>query len=433
MAVAAAVLVGVGVGVAVWLLIAFGSGTPSDSAKLDAIKTAGTIVVGTGGAGALWLAARRQRTGEIALKQRDLDHALQARVAAETKAHQERVADDARQDAAERRVTELYTKAADQLGSDKAPVRLAGLYALERLAQSNPEHRQTVVNVLCAYLRMPYAATSEASRNSAATEGEDEHQCGDQEKQVRLAAQRILTSHLRPGQSVVLSADAFWGGISLDLAGAALFDFDLTDCHLWSAQFTEAQFAGRTRFERAQLGGRAVFDKVRFGENVAFDGVRFGQDARFGEARFGGEAGFTGVEFAATAWFDKAEFGAVAWFDGASFGGIAWFDGARFNGVGEFSEAAFLARAGFRATRFAGPARFNGARFGGEARFGGVQFGKRAEFTEARARLDVPTDLVRSWPDGYGVAGSGLADYPITTGGEGRWGDLVLKSRPAAP
>ena len=41
-------------------------------------------------------------------------------------------------DATERRVTELYTKAADQLGSDKAPVRLAGLYALERLAQDNP-------------------------------------------------------------------------------------------------------------------------------------------------------------------------------------------------------------------------------------------------------------------------------------------------------
>jgi len=37
-------------------------------------------------------------------------------------------------DAAERRITELYTKAADQLGSDEAPVPLAGLDAKERLA-----------------------------------------------------------------------------------------------------------------------------------------------------------------------------------------------------------------------------------------------------------------------------------------------------------
>jgi hypothetical protein len=67
-----------------------------------------------------------------------------------------KVAADTRHDATERRITDLYTKAADQLGSDKAPVRLAGLYALERLAQDNPEHQQTIVNLVCAYLRMPY-------------------------------------------------------------------------------------------------------------------------------------------------------------------------------------------------------------------------------------------------------------------------------------
>jgi plasmid stabilization system protein ParE len=39
------------------------------------------------------------------------------------------------------------SKAGEQLGSDKALVRLAGLYALERLAQDNPVQRQTVVNV----------------------------------------------------------------------------------------------------------------------------------------------------------------------------------------------------------------------------------------------------------------------------------------------
>lgn len=37
-----------------------------------------------------------------------------------------------------------------------AAVRMAGLYALERLAQSHPAHRQTVVNVIRAYLRMPF-------------------------------------------------------------------------------------------------------------------------------------------------------------------------------------------------------------------------------------------------------------------------------------
>jgi hypothetical protein len=89
-------------------------------------------VVGTGGAVALLLAARRQRSAEIALKQKDLDQLAVAR----THTLQERIAEDARLDAAERRLTELYTKAVDQLGSERLPVQLGGLYALERLGHS---------------------------------------------------------------------------------------------------------------------------------------------------------------------------------------------------------------------------------------------------------------------------------------------------------
>jgi len=60
-------------------------------------------------------------------------------------------------DATERRITELYTKAVEQLGSDKAPVRLGGLYALERLAQDYPrtaaDHRQRHLRLLADAIR----------------------------------------------------------------------------------------------------------------------------------------------------------------------------------------------------------------------------------------------------------------------------------------
>ena len=70
---------------------------------------------------------------------------------------------------------ELYTKAVEQLGSDQAPVRFSGLYALERLAQDNPAHRQAIVNVICAYLRMPFSPTAPASkREPVAAEGRKE-------------------------------------------------------------------------------------------------------------------------------------------------------------------------------------------------------------------------------------------------------------------
>ena len=42
-----------------------------------------------------------------------------------------------------------YQEAATQLGHDKAAVRLAGVYAMGRLADDWPEERQTCVDVLC--------------------------------------------------------------------------------------------------------------------------------------------------------------------------------------------------------------------------------------------------------------------------------------------
>jgi hypothetical protein len=102
------------------------------AAQLDVLKTGLSIGLGGGGIFALYLWWRRQRSTEEDLDQRERALELQHQVAATTE-------DEAR----ERRITELYTKAAEQLGSDKAPVRLAGLYALERLAQGTPDQRQT--------------------------------------------------------------------------------------------------------------------------------------------------------------------------------------------------------------------------------------------------------------------------------------------------
>jgi len=56
-----------------------------------------------------------------------------------------------------RTLNERFATAASQLGSDKPPaVRLAGVYAMEGLAADWEENRQTCVDVLRAYLRMPY-------------------------------------------------------------------------------------------------------------------------------------------------------------------------------------------------------------------------------------------------------------------------------------
>src|SRR5215831_2291462 len=55
-----------------------------------------------------------------------------------------------------RTLNERFATAADQLGGDKPPaVRLAGVYAMAGLADDWEKNRQTCVDVLCGYLRMP--------------------------------------------------------------------------------------------------------------------------------------------------------------------------------------------------------------------------------------------------------------------------------------
>src|SRR6185437_11830806 len=96
-----------------------------------------------------------------------------------------------------RTLNERFATAADQLGSDKpAAVRLAGVYAMTGLADDWQENRQTCVDVLCAYLRMPYEPEPDdgvATAERLAFRGN---------REVRHTVIRVIGAHLRPGASV---------------------------------------------------------------------------------------------------------------------------------------------------------------------------------------------------------------------------------------
>ena len=53
----------------------------------------------------------------------------------------------------EGQVTDRYTKAIEQLGSDKLDVCLGGIYALERIARDSARDHPTVIEVLSAFIR----------------------------------------------------------------------------------------------------------------------------------------------------------------------------------------------------------------------------------------------------------------------------------------
>jgi hypothetical protein len=316
-----------------WLLDQTGglSGVALATARMDAIKTGLSVGAGTGGSVALLLALRRQW-----LNERDQAHREQ--VAQQSQDHADRVASATEYDAAERRLTDLYVKAVDQLGHSSATVRLGGLYALERLAQNDPAHQQTVVNVLCAYLRMPYTPPAEPESAEQGDLGE--------EIQVRQAAQRILAIHLRHAEDQSAAAPAgasiFWPNIRVDLSRAHLVGFGFIDCRVASMTCNGTHFSGETSF-------RGLDCPLAFFQGAVFDG----------------HADFRGITV------DHA------WFSNAVFADRTWFHTDE-----HYPHTRFGRHAGFRGTTFALGARFAGATFEGSAEFSGAEYGQGPESME---------------------------------------------------
>lgn len=259
--------------------------------------------------------------------------------------------------------TDRYGKAVEQLGNEQALVRLGGLYALEQLAQNNPALRQTIVDVICAYLRMPYNMPEETARHEKIRASRRAARAGApgrnivsesddlrEEREVRLTAQRILHRHMRdpsagktprtdligrpdkrwrrPWQRSTESTSLFWPNTHLDLTGATLLDLDFAGCNIGGARFAGAAFYGTTYF----------YDTI------------FNERAEFADTSFHGFASFPRAAFKGPGYFHRATFHSACSFTETIFHNGLIMIGATFNGNADFSEAIFLSTAIFKNT-----------------------------------------------------------------------------------
>jgi uncharacterized protein YjbI with pentapeptide repeats len=286
-----------------------------------------------------------------------------------------------------RTLNERFATAAGQLGSDKPPeVRLAGLYAMAGLADDWPENRQTCVDVLCAYLRIPYE--SDPGQDAP----DRQRLVFRASREVRHTAIRVIAAHLRNDAAVS------WVGLDLDFTGAVLDGGDFAAAQFSGGEisFRDTEFSGdvsfmaawfsggRVTFEGAQFsggtvdftaarfsGGQVDFTFARFsGARVSFGGVQFGDGlVAFAGAQFsGGQVDFTLAQFSA---------GTVAFVSAGFSGGTVTFDDAGFfGGRVVFGDAEFSA----------GSVTFASAGFsGGRVEFSNVEFsGGRVDFSNPR-------------------------------------------------
>ncbi|MFT9671492.1 pentapeptide repeat-containing protein [Streptomyces rhizosphaericola] len=207
-------------------------------------------------------------------------------------------------------LTERYSKAAEQLGHEQAAVRLAGVYAMARLADDWPEQRQVCVDVLCAYLRMPYET--------------DINEPGFRhgEREVRFTIIRIIRSHLQDPSDATT-----WCGRDLDFTGAT-FDggsFNGSTFSGGKVSFGGSTFSGGLANFRGSTfsDGQVEFSPVSFsGSRIDFSGATFsGGDVLFRGSIFsGGQVNFIGSTF-----FD----GRVSFLDATLSGGEVSLRGLR--------------------------------------------------------------------------------------------------------
>jgi uncharacterized protein YjbI with pentapeptide repeats len=236
----------------------------------SAATRAFAVVAGLGGVALLVISYRKQRSTEAEGRRADL--------------------------AVDRETTRLFVDRLDQasgkLDSEHAVIRLAGVHALAHLADDAPteELAQTVIDILCGYLRMPYPPKPPRICNAseevmAANDAAITSFAGMQ--QVRHTIIRLIKERL--------TAESRWRGKNFDFTGAVFDGGDFIGCHFTGGivSFAGALFSpGESfSFERCDFDGANVsFRDCTFaGKSLYFIHTKF----RSGIVDFGG-ASFEG-------------------------------------------------------------------------------------------------------------------------------------------
>ncbi len=276
--------------------------------RTDALRTGGVAAGSVIALYALWLNDRRRQVEE---HRQETERERFELALLQDERDRERVSD------------ERFAKAVELLGGEADQVRVGALHVLAGLARSRPEYAQTVLDVLCAYLRRPWRGVDVGF--GRASVGED----AQHERQVRLTAQRLVIELLpttgAPGPS-----------FDLDLTGAWLEDFAPAGSKLGKLALRSATLCGETDFSGCEFTGFASFSGVGFeGAEVArrflCRQAVFAEGASFAGARFGSPADFRGTAATGPVTFEDAEFTGDADLCDASFGGPLDLRRARFD------------------------------------------------------------------------------------------------------
>ena len=234
--------------------------------------------------------------------------------------------------------------AINQLGSDKASTRIAGVYALTDIADRyKGGYRQRVVDILCGYLRSDRSSYApDRSRQPVWDASGHLVESAASDEAVESTILSVMRDRLRKerkddktGETIVQTVDddQLWCACTFDLHGATFHEaVDLTDSTFECVpNFRGTKFERDADFHGAHFTGYADFREAHFTGGAHFYGAHFTGYAHFREAHFTGGANFVRARFRGDAYFGRAEFSGSAAFSGIQGQPSFGFEECKFN------------------------------------------------------------------------------------------------------
>ena len=374
-----------------------------------------SILLATGGLLAILTLGETRRKNDIDKDKSDKDHRRQVR--------------------AERR--EQYTKAVEQLGDEKAPVRMGGVYTLVGLVdewlkdesikkyEDRLKEGQVIINNLCAYIRSPFNLASHYDELSKANptpkgiyKGKKEKFYADKatldsEADVRLGIIKEIHDRL---QGSGKNAPGAWSDFEYDFSGSTFFyTIDLTNSYYAKPiNFSGSTYQGGTYFSDSTYQDWANFSDSTYQDWANFSDSTYQGSADFSDSTYQDWANFNGSTYKGRAYFRDSIYKGRAYFRDSIYKGGANFHGSTYQWV-DFSGSDHQGSADFRNSTYQGWAGFRDSIYKGRAYFRGSIYEGRADFRDSTYQWVDFSGSNYQWVDFRGSNYQGSANFSDST------------------
>ena len=357
---------------------------------------------------------------------------------------------------AERR--ERYAKAVEQLGDEKAPVRMGGVYTLVGLVDDWLEEKslsdderlkagQAIINNLCAYIRSPFPLASyydELSQASPTSEGiykdkEEEFYADkavlESEADVRFGIIKEMHDHIQASRENDWGP---WSNFEYNFSGSVFFyPVELTKSYYkkpvnfsGSHYYKKVDFSGST-YEKDATFSTSNFRSIYKGE-ANFSSSTYEGEANFSSSTYEGWAGFSGSIYKGKATFGESTYEKNVIFSTpnshSTYKGKADFSGSTYKGWAAFSWSAYKKQVSFGNSTYHGEAYFNGSIYKDSADLSGSTYKDSASLTGSiyqssadlsesiyQSTADLSRSIYESWADFSDSTYQSWADFSDST------------------